>query len=204
MTLGLVTVLLLSGGVGSAAVAAWRRPQRAIFIDYGQPAAGRAKAASAAIASYLGIEWEELAVDLGPLGVGGLTGRDAERWPYRNQLLITMAAVRAQKLGERVIMLGSVRDDDAIHDDDSSLFYRRSDQLLRLQQGGLRIVVPALGLTRDELVAASGVSSVVLDLTYACEQADGPCGRCAGCLTRANLLTRLSRAGGLGLAPRQR
>ncbi len=113
-----------------------------------------------------------------------------------------MAAVRAQKLGERVIMLGSVSDDDN-REDASSLFYRRSDQLLRVQQGGLRIVVPALGMSLDELVAASGVSSIVLDLTYACEQPDGPCGRCAGCLTRAGLLARVG-SGGLGLAPRQR
>jgi 7-cyano-7-deazaguanine synthase len=194
-----VTTLLLSGGVASAAVAAWRRPERCLFVDYGQAPATSARSASLAIASYLGLRWAELAFDATGLERSG----GSERWPYRNQLLITLASAWAQPREERLILVGSVREEDDFRPDRSHLFFRRVDQLLRVQPGGLRLGVPALGMSLAELVGVSGVGPELLDLTYACEVAALPCGRCRGCRTRDVLLARNAN-GGLALSPRQR
>lgn len=198
--LGGVTTLLLSGGVASAAVAAWRRPERCLFIDYGQAPASAARSASLAIASYLGLHWAELALDARALDRGaGAT----ERWPYRNQLLITAAAAWVQPGEERLILVGSVREEDGFRPDASHLFFRRIDQLLRLQPGGLRVGVPALGMSLAELVGVSGMGPELLDLTYACEVADAACGRCRGCRSRDALFAR-NALGGIAVSPRQR
>jgi 7-cyano-7-deazaguanine synthase len=195
-----VTTMLLSGGVASAAVAAWRRPDRCLFVDYGQAPAISARSASLAIASYLGLRWAELAFDATALD---RSGRSAERWPYRNQLLLTLAAAWAQPRDERLILVGSVREEDDFRPDASHLFFRRIDQLLRVQSGGLRLGVPALGMSLAELVRVSGIGPELLDLTYACEVADEPCGRCRGCRTREALLAR-NAGGGIVVSPRQR
>lgn len=195
-----MTTLLLSGGVASAAVAAWRRPEHCLFVDYGQAPALSARSASLAIASYLGLGWAELTF-------GGTaldrSGHSSERWPYRNQLLITLAAAWAQPRRERLILVGSVREEGDFRPDASHLFFRRIDQLLRLQTGGLRVSVPALGMSLAGLVGVSGMGPELLDLTYACEVTDVPCGRCSGCRTRDALLARNAN-GGLAVSPRQR
>jgi 7-cyano-7-deazaguanine synthase len=195
-----VTTLLLSGGVASAAVAAWRRPDRCLFVDYGQAPATSARSASLAIASYLGLRWAELAFDATALA---RSGRPWEGLPYRNQLLITLAAAWAQPRDERLVLVGSVREEDDFRPDASHLFFRRIDQLVRVQPGGLRVGVPALGMSFAELVGVSGIGPELLDLTYACEVADVPCGRCRGCRTRAALLAR-NAGGGIAVSPRQR
>jgi 7-cyano-7-deazaguanine synthase len=195
-----VTTLLLSGGIASAAVAAWRRPERCLFVDYGQAPAQSARSASLAIASYLGLRWAELGLDATALR---RSEGPSERWPYRNQLLITLAAAWAQPRDERLILVGSVREEDDFRPDASHLFFRRIDQLLRVQPGGLRLGVPALGMSIAELVGVSGMGPELLDLTYACEVADVPCGRCRGCRTRDALLARNAR-GGIAVSPRQR
>ena len=195
-----MTTVLLSGGVASAAVAAWRRPERCLFVDYGQEPATSARSASLAIASYLGLRWAELALDATVLH------RDrgaSERWPYRNQLLVTLAAAWAQPREERLLLVGSVREDDDFRPDASHLFFRRLDQLLRVQPGALRLSVPALGMSLAELVGVSGIGPELLDITYTCEVGTIPCGRCRGCRTRDALLTPNAN-GGLAVSPRQR
>jgi 7-cyano-7-deazaguanine synthase len=195
-----VTTLLLSGGVASAAVAAWRRPDRCLFVDYGQAPATRARSAAQAIASYLDLRWAELTFDATPLA---RSGRPWEGLPYRNQLLITLAAAWAQPRDERLVLVGSVREEDDFRPDASHLFFRRIDQLVRVQPGGVRVGVPALGMSFAELVGVSGIGPELLDLTYACEVADVACGRCRGCRTRDALLAR-SAGGGIAVSPRQR
>src|SRR5262245_17465279 len=109
-------LLLLSGGVDSAAVAAWKRPSHALVVDYGQlPGAGEIRAARA-IADDLGIPIVVEQIDCKNIGAGLLVGRAPARkspspewWPYRNQLLITIGAAVAHRLGCTTLLLGTVR-----------------------------------------------------------------------------------------------
>ncbi len=113
------TALLLSGGMDSTSLAVWCHPDIAITIDYGQrPAAGEKRAASA-VAAALGIEHHIITSDLSALGSGDLAGTPAlavagisEWWPYRNQMLVTLAAMKSVSLGVSELMIGALKTDN--------------------------------------------------------------------------------------------
>lgn len=67
---GTDSVLLLSGGMDSAALAHWVRPAAALFIDYGQRPADSEERAATAVANALGIPIDILRIDLSTLGSG--------------------------------------------------------------------------------------------------------------------------------------
>lgn len=181
------TALLLSGGMDSTAIAAWLRPEIAITIDYGQkPAPGEIRAASA-VAETLEIDHHIITCDLSALGSGDLAGRAAlsiasvpEWWPYRNQLLVTLAAMRCVSLGVEVLMIGALRTDGA-HADGRPDFVAALDRLLRLQEGALRLEAPAIDMTAAELVRASAVPAELLAWSHSCHVSEYACGVCRGC-----------------------
>lgn len=116
-------VLLLSGGIDSAALAHWVRPAAALYIDYGQRPADSEERAATTVAKALGIPIDILRIDLSTLGAGLLLREEAadgsaadtageqaactpgsaadavspspEWWPLRNQLLCSLAAAWA-------------------------------------------------------------------------------------------------------------
>src|ERR1044071_7215477 len=101
------TGLLLSGGMDSTALAYWKRPQVAYSIDYGQlPAEGEIRAAEAVCAA-LSVRHRVVKADCSGFGLGDMAGKPAsslspisEWWPFRNQLIITLAGAAA--LGDGV------------------------------------------------------------------------------------------------------
>src|SRR5262245_52548564 len=104
--------LLFSGGLDSSALAFWQRPDVCLTIDYGQRPARGEIAAAKALCRELGLQHETLSVDLKALGSGSLVGEPAsdlgraeEWWPYRNQMLITLAGMRFIREGLREIMI---------------------------------------------------------------------------------------------------
>src|SRR5690242_14069809 len=111
-------LLLLSGGLESTALAAWRRPELTLTIDYGQlPAKGEIWAASQ-VCRELGLEHHVLHADCSATGSGLLAGSDAdpqapvpEWWPYRNQLLVTLAGAWGIPRGATELIVGSIASD---------------------------------------------------------------------------------------------
>lgn len=186
--------ILLSGGVDSSALATIERPDLAIVVDYGQlPAHGEMRAASA-IASRLCLRLEELRIDCSPLGSGDLAGVEASRhapspewWPYRNQLLVTLAAPLALRLGVHEILIGAVSTDGE-HADGTAEFVQALDELLVLQEGGMRVSAPGLDRTSGELVQESGMPPSLIAWTHSCHVANLACGQCRGCVKRARVL----------------
>jgi 7-cyano-7-deazaguanine synthase len=189
--------LLLSGGLDSTALANWLRPEIALTIDYGQlPARGEIRAARR-IAQELGVDHEVITIDCRQLGSGDLAGSVPNRiapvpewWPFRNQLLLTIAAMRAISLGIDQLLFGSVASDSQ-HTDGGPEFFRVMDQLTRLQEGGVRVQAPAIGLTSLELIRTSGVDSSVLAWAHSCHTAEFGCGNCRGCYKRDSVLAQL-------------
>lgn len=188
-------LLLLSGGLDSTTLAAIHRPARALYIDYGQrPAAAEARAATK-VAQLLGIPLTTLKLDLRPIGGGLLHGEaplphapSPEWWPYRNQLLVTAAAAVALRARLDHVLIGTVAGDGDRHADGTAAFYTALDQLLRLQEGGIGVVAPAVKQTTEELIKASRLGSEVLGWTVSCHRSDLPCGSCPGCWKRARVL----------------
>ena len=188
--------LLLSGGLDSAAIAAWQRPDVCLTVDYGQRPAKGEIAAAASVARELGLRHEVARVDLSALGLGPLAGRAAsdlarapEWWPYRNQMLVTLAGMRFVAEGLTEIMLGAIRTD--VHADGRAPFLRTVDRLMHLQEGGVRVTAPARHLSALELVRRSGIPRSLLGATFSCHVMEYACGRCRGCEKHQETLARI-------------
>lgn len=179
--------LLLSGGMDSTALAWWQRPQIAITINYGQRAAAAELRAARTVASRLGIDWHPVTLDARALGSGDMAGTPADPlapasdwWPYRNQLLVTIAGMQAVRLGVGELMLGTVATDSQ-HADGQPAFVAGIDALMRVQEGALRVKAPAIELTTVELVLKSQIPRDLLAWAHSCHKADVACGQCRGC-----------------------
>lgn len=179
--------LLLSGGMDSIALAYWKRPQVAITVDYGQVCASAELEASSAVASALGCQHEIISIDCRTLGSGDLAGKavhslaaSQEWWPYRNQLLITFAAMKAVELGVTELLIACVST-DGNYLDGTPGFIEKVDSLVSLQEGGLRVSAPAIELTTVELVRQSQVPFELLAWAHSCHRGNLACGDCRGC-----------------------
>ena len=179
--------ILLSGGMDSIALAYWSRPEIAITLDYGQKAAVAEIAAATPVAKCLGMEHYILHIDCSSLGSGDLVGSkpidDApvtEWWPYRNQMLVTLALMKAIQLDVCELMVGSVKT-DAQHTDGTREFYERLSAVVEMQEGGIKVTAPAIEMTTVELVKKAGVPENILMYAHSCHTGNVPCGHCHGC-----------------------
>lgn len=186
--------ILLSGGIDSIALTYWQRPDIAITIDYGQAPAQAEINASTAVASALGIVHHVLRVDCSALGSGDLVNQDAlavspssEWWPYRNQMLITLASMKAIGLGVSELMTASVQS-DGFHKDGTAEFYDLIAKLMSYQEGEITISCPAINMSSVELVRISGVPDSLLYWAHSCHTGNVPCGHCRGCNKYRNVM----------------
>jgi len=183
----MTTGILLSGGMDSIALAYWRRPPVAFTVDYGQVSAGGEIRAAEEIASALAMRHEIIRVDCRSLGSGDLAGSEPsllapvpEWWPFRNQLLVTLAAMRAVALNVDRLLVGSVASDGA-HADGRPEFFVRIDALTAMQESCIRVEAPAIVLSSTELIRKSGVPREILCWAHSCHTAPVACGACRGC-----------------------
>lgn len=189
--------ILLSGGMDSIALAYWKRPSIAITIDYGQLAAETEVRASKIIADILGMQHHVIKVDCSPLGTGDLlnTGSlsispSSEWWPYRNQLLVTLALMKAIKIGASEVMVASVKS-DGFHKDGTREFYEQINKLSTYQEGGLIVSAPCITLNTVELIKISEIPKSVLFWAHSCHKSSIACGACRGCLKYAQVMNEL-------------
>ncbi|HEX5406614.1 MAG TPA: 7-cyano-7-deazaguanine synthase [Pseudonocardiaceae bacterium] len=187
-------LLLLSGGLDSAALAAWRKPRWCLFIDYGQRAAQAEHRAARTIARLLSLDFHALTLDCSALGGGLMSGHTPsavaptpEWWPYRNQLLVTFAAAWGVTRDITTIAIGTVSTDRR-HRDGTMGFYQNLDALLAYQEGGLRVQAPAIEYSSAELIAHSAISDEILGWTHSCHTGNSACAACPGCRKRQETL----------------
>lgn len=193
--------VLLSGGMDSIALTYWLRPEQAFTIDYGQAAAAAEIDASTQVAGELRIRHEVIRVDCSSLGSGDMAGSAAlevapasEWWPFRNQLLVTLAGMRAVAIGVTELMVGSVLS-DGTHADGRPAFYGALDALMGGQEGGIRVTAPAIGMTTAELVTTSEIPPSLLAWAHSCHTGSAACGSCRGCVKHLETTLAL---GGVG------
>jgi 7-cyano-7-deazaguanine synthase len=197
------TALLLSGGMDSLSIAWWKRPDVAITVDYGQLPAQAERAASTAICAQLGIEHHIVHIDCRSLGSGDMAGQAANEhapasdwWPYRNQMLITFAVMKAISLGVQKLLIGTVKS-DGVHLDGTLEFVDAISRLVSLQEGGIVVEAPAIGLSTTELIEVAKVPRDFLAWAHSCHKADVTCGDCRGCNKYFQVLRDVDRADGL-------
>lgn len=196
--------LLLSGGIDSIAVCYWQRPSYAITVDYGQAASDAEIAASEQVCIALEIPHQVIRADCSRLGSGIMVKNQAhlfaspsiepptpEWWPYRNQLIVTLAASHCVKLGIKELIIGSVMTDSQ-YADGTNEFIQGLNRLLSMQEGGISLLAPAIDMTSQELVEESGVPESILAWAHSCHCDNIPCGQCRGCHKYWEVINRLT------------
>ncbi|MFC4477860.1 7-cyano-7-deazaguanine synthase [Flavobacterium chungangensis] len=179
--------ILLSGGIDSICLAYGLKPDIAYTIDYGQTVAEREIYVSNFVCQKLGIKHKVISVDCKNLGSGTLANSDnlsispsEEWWPFRNQLLITLASMQAIKDGISELYLASVRSDN-FHKDGTKEFYHLSNELVSFQEGKIKIICPTLEFYSHELVSKYNVPLNLLSIAHSCHISNIACGKCSGC-----------------------
>jgi len=182
-----MSLLLLSGGIESTCLAHALRPKLCLTIDYGQTVAKAEIQASKNICVKLRLRHEVTKLDLRRYATGSMAGAvqsfdgaAPEWWAFRNQLLISIAAIVGFKGDQQEILIGTIRS-DRIHKDGGQRFLSRMDRLLRDQEGGLRLRAPARKMSSEELITWSKPSLSLLGLTFSCHRSIYCCGQCRGC-----------------------
>ncbi len=208
-------VVLLSGGLDSATVAAWARARGyeviGLSIDYGQRHRCELDAAKA-LASHLGLaDHIVLRVDLSAFGGSALTDaaipvpRDrpdaalaaeipTTYVPARNTVFLALALALAEARGATAIGVGVNAIDYSGYPDCRPEFLDAFRHLAALAtKAGVEghapeIVAPLVDLTKAEIVALGVELGLDQGLTTSCydpDPAGRPCGHCDSCRLRA-------------------
>ncbi len=181
-------VLLFSGGIDSTCIAWLERPDRLAFVDYGQiPAKGELRACRS-IADALDLPLDVHTADLRSFGGGLMAGGAAEGaapefWPFRNQMLITLAAMYYAQRGAVEITVGTVRTDRQ-HPDGRARFLRAMRGVLRTQ-APIELRAPAAAEQTLALARRSNAPHSLLGWTFSCHTGEWACGQCGGCRKHA-------------------
>jgi 7-cyano-7-deazaguanine synthase len=141
-----------------------KRPDIAITLDYGQKAAEAEIGAAKTICQSLDIEHHIVRVDCSTLGSGDMAGTAADVnapssdwWPYRNQMLISLAAMKAITLGITHLWIGTVKS-DGTHLDGTPDFVRKINDPDVLPGRLNYCGSPAIHLSTTELIRVSGIA----------------------------------------------
>ena len=173
-------VLLLSGGLDSTTIAyllkTGGRRFHALGVDYGQAHVAELDYARRTCA-ILDVPFHVATVDPIP-GVG-----EANVYPARNGVLISLAAVRALQLGFTTLTIGCNADDEEDYVDCRAGYLNAWNDVLAFQ--GLRLEHPFSKMTKGQVVAFAEALNVPLDDTRSCYLGgDVACHQCAACRLR--------------------
>lgn len=183
MTVAKRATVLMSGGIDSAACAAFLTAQgfriSALFVDYGQAALKEELAAVRALSSMLGIEFHELAFKgAAPFGPGELVGRNA---------FLVFAALLATRAESNLIALG-VHAGTPYYDCSPAFIDTINRALIEHTDNAVQVIAPFLEWTKRDIYDYFIQSDLPIEHTYSCEMGGKPaCGSCASCLDRKAL-----------------
>ncbi|MEW6552244.1 MAG: 7-cyano-7-deazaguanine synthase [Campylobacterota bacterium] len=183
-----MTALLLSGGIDSISILYWKKPDIALTIDYGQNCSKAEISAAKYACNVLKIKHYVLTIDCSELGSGDLSKNMtthelapfSDWWPFRNQLLITFAAMYLLKFNVKKILIGSLKADEQFKDGTDE-FTRLISKLISFQEGGISIEAPAIDMSSIELIKKSNIPLSLLLCAHSCHKKNIPCGSCRGC-----------------------
>lgn len=207
-------LILLSGGLDSATVAAIAREQgfepHALSVDYGQRHRFELEA-SRRVAQALGIQWHlTVKVDLGSFTTSALTsalpvpkGRGAEEMaqgipvtyvPARNTVFLSLALGLAEVVGAADVFIGVNAVDYSGYPDCRPEYIAAFERLANLAtkagvEGTLKFKIhtPLVHWTKAQIIRRGTELGVDYGLTLSCYDPDAsgrPCGNCDACLLR--------------------
>lgn len=203
---------LLSGGLDSTVASALYVADggvlsRALFVDYGQKAAGPEERAARSVAAALGVEVERLELpalaavtrtalvagdqelpepDLETLDQTAAATADAVWVPNRNGLLLNLAAALAEAGGQEHVVVGFNAEEAETFPDNGAAFLGCVNRALEFStRGAVAVVAPTLHMSKRELLQAGRAVGAPVELAWSCYRGgDIPCGRCESCRRR--------------------
>lgn len=184
-------VILLSGGIDSAALVAWCGAQcLALTVDYGQRSRVEISAAKA-IAEHYGVEHVVLSVP-GIFPGSALTDADPDNEsacvvPVRNATLLSLAASLASSRGIERVNIGATLTDARDYADCRPGFIEAYNASQRASETPVVVGAPFLEWTKEEVVWLARRLDLPFQLTHSCysPRHDGAhCGLCASCRER--------------------
>ncbi|TAH39344.1 MAG: 7-cyano-7-deazaguanine synthase QueC [Planctomycetota bacterium] len=208
-------VVLLSGGLDSAAVAAWMAREGfqvvALTVDYGQRHRAELEASRRVAVALRVAEHVILPVDLRKVGGSALTAElpvpkaagplapvaadiPVTYVPARNLLFLSLAAGLAEARGAQDIGIGVNALDYSGYPDCRPEFLRAFEEAANLgtragaEGRRFRVHAPLVDLRKVEILRLARELGVPVDLTLSCYDpgsAGNPCGRCDACRLRA-------------------
>lgn len=169
-------IVLVSGGIDSAAALWWARGRYAVTA-LSFDLAGRPRGEAGACAALV----RRAGVPLVRVAVPFLVPRRSGYVPARNLVYHGIALSVAEERGASVVVAGHNRSDAEQFADARPAFFRRLERL----NGGARIALPFARLTDAGVVRRARSMGVPLELTWTCYR-DGPrpCRRCSACRGR--------------------
>ena len=175
--------VLVSGGIDSAALVAFylrqRSNVRAMFVDFGQPAAKQESSAARAICRHYDIRLSIMTVKARVAFTSG-------EIPGRNAFLVFSAILSCgRKPG--IIALG-IHEGSAYYDCTESFLKGIQTVVDGYKAGRIKVAAPFLNWDKRTILEFSKKVGVPIDLTYSCENGGArPCGRCLSCKDREAL-----------------
>ena len=201
------SVLLASGGLDSTALAFWLRAKRVpfevLFVNYGQHCAETELATLKRVLPKAMLR-RLAVVDVSSVYSGSNSRliRETDLWrerighddlylPYRNILLLSIAAARVQSRGGGEVYAAFINSNHAIEIDCSADFFGRLAALLH-SFGGVRVKMP-FRFKSKAAVARIGIRlKAPIGETFSCQvNSDVPCGACPNCVDRLKALEKL-------------
>ena len=201
-------VVLVSGGMDSATVlgiaAFLGYSIAAIHFNYNQRSKDKELQAFDALCDFYGVK-RKIAVDMSFLSViGGSaltddaiavpdnlpeTGEIPPTYvPFRNGIMISMAAAWAEVIGAKKIFVGVVEEDSSGYPDCRESFIKAMEEAVNLgrkPESELRIVAPLIHLRKAQIVKIGVTLGVPYELTWSCYHGrEKHCGKCPACRLR--------------------
>jgi 7-cyano-7-deazaguanine synthase len=116
--------------------------------------------------------------------------------PYRNVLLLTIAASFAQTLGLNKVYSAFINSNHAKEIDCSSEFFDKLEGLLS-EYGSVKIEMPFRNMTKYDVAKLGIKLKAPIGLTFSCQASpEIPCGACPNCVDRLNALKQIEKEAG--------
>ena len=113
--------------------------------------------------------------------------------PYRNVLLLTIAASFAQTLGMNKVYSAFINSNHAKEIDCSSEFFNKLEGLLT-EYGSVKIEMPFRNMTKYEVAKLGIELKAPIGKTFSCQASpEIPCGACPNCVDRLNALKQIEQ-----------